>query len=66
MSPCKYVQILHNNKHFQKQQQLAKNLSRFARVVLRLIFIELKNRCFVYDFTDAKLIGFMTISSKKD
>ena len=27
----------------------------FAKVVLRLILIELKDRCFVYDFTEAKI-----------
>ena len=55
ISPCsvKYVQIVHNNMQF-------------AKVVSGRIFIELKNRCFVYHFTGAKLIGFMTTSLKKD
>ena len=40
ISPCsvKCVQILQNNKQFQKQQQLAKNLSSFARVVFANYF----------------------------
>ena len=34
---------------------MTKNYREFAKVVLRLIFVELKNRCFVYLFDGAKI-----------
>ena len=60
------VQIVYNNKQFQSQQQLTKNYPDFAKVVLRLIFIELKNRCFVYYFDGAKIDWVYDNFSEKD